>query len=123
MRTAFIAAFLLVSATALAQAPAFEVASIHQEVSPRNYIRTQVKGDLFIAEGANAGVLIRYAYDLKDFQLAGGPNWIRDRDVQFAIQARVVGDPRVDRVRVMVQQLLAERFQLKAHMDRRSETI
>jgi hypothetical protein len=32
-----------------------------------------VKGDLFIAARANAGVLIRYAYDLKDFQLAGGP--------------------------------------------------
>ena len=82
-----------------------------------------MKGDLFIAEGANAGVLIRYAYDLKDFQLAGGPNWIRDRDTQFTIQGRLAGEARLDRVRLMVQQLLAERFQLKTHMERRAGTL
>src|SRR5262245_41255879 len=115
MRTALIVTMALASAAVMAQTPAFEVASIHQEASPRNYIRAQVKGDLFIAEGANAGVLIRYAYDLKDFQLSGGPNWLHDRDTQFAIQGRITGEPRIDRVRAMVQQLLAERFQLKVH--------
>ena len=114
------------AAAAVAQTAAglsFEVASIRAEEAPRNYIRMQVNGSTFVAEGATATILIRYACDLKHFQLTGGPDWIRDRDAQFIVQGRLTGEPRVDRVRAMVQQLLAERFQLQVRRETRPATI
>ena len=97
----------------------FEVAAITPEPTPRNYVRLQPAGQHFHVEGATGAVLIRYAYDVKDFQLAGGPDWIYDRNVQFKIEATFEGDPRIDRIRGMLRELLASRFQLKVHTDHR----
>jgi uncharacterized protein (TIGR03435 family) len=107
-----------------AQAPnSFEVASVLREDAPRNYVRTQVIGTRFVAEGATAAILIRYAYDLKNFQLAGGPEWLYDRETQFNVRATFSGDPSAERVRAMVRALLADRFALKVHTDRKAGSI
>jgi uncharacterized protein (TIGR03435 family) len=56
---------------------------------------------------------------VKDFQLAGGPDWIYDRNVQFKIEATFEGEARIERIREMVRGLLASRFQLRLHSDQR----
>ena len=62
---------------------------------------------------------IAYAYDVKDFQVTGGPNWI-DAD-HYEINARLerVDPQRPDgvQVREALQTLLAERFGLKFHRE------
>jgi uncharacterized protein (TIGR03435 family) len=52
--------------------------------------------------------LIRFAFDLQDYESVGGPDWIRtDR---FDIDARADREVSTEQMRVMVQSLLEDRF-------------
>ena len=57
------------------------------------------------------------AYQLKADQITGGPKWV-DSD-RFDIEARAVGPAKDPELFVMLQALLADRFQLKFHRDGR----
>lgn len=80
--------------------------------------------------------IILYAYDIRDFQLAGGPGWVRDE--RYDIIAKTVTDraafdaaagtddqrrDRVARVRERLRSLLSDRFGLRVHVERREQTI
>jgi len=59
--------------------------------------------------------IIQRAYDVRDFQLLGGPDWLNQR---YAIQAKAPeGSFSEAQLRLMLQALLAERFQLKTHRE------
>jgi len=66
---------------------------------------------------------IEYAYDLKPYQIMGGPSWIDSE--RYDIVAKVDGEsiPTKDRVRRMLQTLLADRFQLKFHHDTKEMSV
>jgi len=98
-------------------APAFEVASIHPEAKPRNYLRFRTEDGRFTAEGTSLLALIRFAYDVENFQVRGGPDWIGDRDTQFYIQANLPDGAPDAQARAMLRSLLVERFQLKLHQE------
>jgi uncharacterized protein (TIGR03435 family) len=61
--------------------------------------------------------LILVAYGLQDLQLVGGPPWLTS-DL-YAIDARAGADATRASVRLMLKSLLAERFQLVAHVETR----
>jgi uncharacterized protein (TIGR03435 family) len=98
--------------------PAFEVASIKQHKGPR-----QVP---MLANGRLAGTipllqLISVAYDLPfniGKRLSGGPEWIREPDAVYDIEAEgpmpdgLSSSARMERQRLMMQALLADRFKL-----------
>jgi uncharacterized protein (TIGR03435 family) len=103
----------------------FEVASVKQNKSGDPPGRMGTEGDRFIAENYPVVLLIRRAYGfpaewLSNKQLIGGPAWIRtDR---FDIEAKVEGDMRTipaEQAWLMVQSLLEDRFQLRAHRETR----
>jgi uncharacterized protein (TIGR03435 family) len=60
---------------------------------------------------------IEWAYDLKDYQVAG-PEWIKASD-RFDIVARAADAPPESQMRQMLQTLLVERFQMKVHRESR----
>jgi uncharacterized protein (TIGR03435 family) len=63
------------------------------------------------------GIVIQRAYDVRDFQLSGGPGWLNER---YTIQAKAPeGNFSEAQIRLMVQSLLAERFHLKLHRETR----
>jgi uncharacterized protein (TIGR03435 family) len=64
--------------------------------------------------------LLKDAYDVKDFQLAG-PGWLDSRDAteRFVIDATMPPDTTKEQRRMMFQNLLAERFKLKIHRETR----
>ncbi len=102
-----------------AERPKFEVSSV-KEV--RNEVRNsagipQLPGGRLRAENMPARGLIKSAYHLQDFQIVGGPNWLRD--VGFDIEAK--GDPKAtgEQKMLMLQALLEDRFQLKYHRETR----
>ena len=81
--------------------------------------------------------IILYAFDIRDFQLAGGPGWIDaerydivaktgSRD-DLASQAAAETDDqrrdRVARVRERLRSLLADRFALRVHEEQRERTV
>lgn len=79
-------------------------------------------GHRFVASNTTLKRLLVYAYGTQEqpllpvYQIAGGPSWFDDD--RYDIQARWPDDAenvKDEQVRQMVQSLLEERFQLKAH--------
>lgn len=65
--------------------------------------------------------LIAYAYDVRDFQVSGGPGWL-DSD-QYDIVAKPQGDAGNERVLAMTRSLLAERFHVQVHRESKEMPI
>lgn len=110
---------LLLGALALPAQKAFDVATIkpNAENDHRVMIRMQPGGG-FTATGVNLRILIMQAYNVKDFQVTGGPGWMMSD--RYDVNAKAEGLP--DRVppevlRPMLQALVEERFQLKFHKE------
>ncbi len=110
--------FLLAAASALAQ-PSFEVATIKPNAESDHRISFRiVPGGGFSATGASLRMLIAQAYNIRDFQISGGPNWISSDRFDINAKAEAASDrPSPDAFRPMLQSLLAERFQLKFHKE------
>ncbi len=62
--------------------------------------------------------LISNAYRL---DVIGGPAWLDTE--HYDITAKAAGDPSVDQLRAMVRTLLADRFQLRAHIEPRQNDV
>jgi bla regulator protein blaR1 len=104
----------------------FEVASIRPSnpgSQGLHYDKTPDNG--FRATGVTLRFLVQIAYDVEDFQISGGPNWLRSErfDVyarsehpdETDLDAKSVGDVerlRAERFRERIRALLAARFQL-----------
>jgi len=78
--------------------------------------------DGFTAEGATVKFLIEYAYYVKGFQIAGGPEWIDSEeyniqakmdDSTFEALKKLPRDQMLEKQNTMLRSLLAERFKLK----------
>ena len=61
-----------------------------------------------------AGLLIRWAYRLKNYQLEG-PDWLDDDSVSFDIEAKTAPETTKAQMRVLLQSLLQSRFRLTFH--------
>jgi uncharacterized protein (TIGR03435 family) len=128
MRTIFAAALLFIS-TAHAQTLAFEVASItpckpgtpeplgeHMGIAEFTY-----PGGRFRASATTVKFLLEWAYGIQPSQHAGGPSWIEtDR---YDIAAKAEDNASEGEMKLMVQSLLAERFQLKIHRETRNLSV
>src|SRR5436309_1338574 len=76
LRTLYAAGLL--ASSLLAQAPLkFDIATIKPNSADDHRISVQVQpGGRFAATGATLRMLIGQAYDVRDFQISGGPSWI-----------------------------------------------
>jgi uncharacterized protein (TIGR03435 family) len=76
-----------------------------------------------IGQGGRASVtlplrsLILSAWNAKDYQIVGGPSWIRND--RFMINAKADTDVPRDQVYLMLRSLIIERFKLKSHIEAR----
>jgi bla regulator protein blaR1 len=104
--------------------PSFEVVSIKPNSNRNPSAMGGAGGDLSheMMRLATAKALIQFAYNVRAFQVSGGPSWIEsDRfDIDAKVDDMTVGkmqamtlDQRLALRRVMYQSLLAERFELK----------
>lgn len=89
--------------------PAFEVASIRPAVFGSHPRSIQYSAGRFTASNVPLRALIEEAYDIRDFQVSGGPDWVNSD--QYNITAKAEGDASKAQVREMLQTLLADRFQ------------
>jgi uncharacterized protein (TIGR03435 family) len=102
----------------------FEVASVKLHTSADQRTMTVAQpGGRFVAVNIPLRMLIRTAYQLQDDQIVGGPRWMAtDR---FDIDART-GDtgPAINpQLLVMLQSLLADRFKLTTHREKREIAV
>jgi bla regulator protein BlaR1 len=132
-----VAAIPLLSQTLPTQKPSFEVASIKladpNKFTPPNFALDF--NDLF--SGANPhgrffaefplAVYVEFAYkpwpsqELREAMLVHVPKWVSTH--RYAINARAEGNPTKDQMRLMMQSLLADRFKLTAHFERREISV
>ena len=101
-----------------AKPPAFDVASIHQNVDPQIRWRMQFTSDGVTAEDVTLQYALEEAYGLYDpSRWSGGPDWLTTR--RFNIEARFdpaeYPDATLDQRRAMLQNLLADRCKLAVH--------
>jgi uncharacterized protein (TIGR03435 family) len=103
------------------QALAFEVASIHPEQGPLySYMDFSSSGPRVRLEGYNLRALIMEAYNFRNFQVSmPGVDETQNTFYDIVAIAPEGTAPTRDEFRRMLQPLLADRFQLKAHMEKR----
>jgi uncharacterized protein (TIGR03435 family) len=125
--------FAMLFAGIAIQAQQFEVASVRQS-APEAILESFVP-TLNVTPGATLRIrnrqlkeLIQIAYGVGGRQVAG-PQWLIDPQVarseipRFDIEAKVPADARREDGPVMLQNLLAERFHLRVHREKRQITI
>lgn len=102
--------------------PAFEVASIKPDKSGTDMTMLRTTAVGFIAQNIPLRELLRQAYRVQDNQIVGAPTWVGS--ARYDIEAKV-GSNDTDALRqltpdergLMMQPLLADRFQLKVHTE------
>jgi uncharacterized protein (TIGR03435 family) len=107
----------LAGIVASGQGVTFEVASIKPAPVERRAAVARPSPDRFYVPNVTLRLLIMNAYGLADFQLLGGPDWMRNE--RWDVSAKADRVPTSAEMRAMVQRLLEERFALKAHHEMR----
>ena len=110
---------LIAAAAAFTQAqapPEFEVASVKPNMANDRLVAIRVgPGGIFTARGYTLVLLIQRAYGVMDWNVSGGPGWIRTDRYDVAAKANVQGDLTEAQLQPMLARLLADRFKLKVH--------
>jgi bla regulator protein BlaR1 len=106
----------------------YDVASIKPNKSGDNMVRMMIRPDGLSATGTTLQMLIQNAYEIQDFQIVGAPKWVSsDRyDIQAKmdsaqmekLKALSPDESRLESKR-MLQALLANRFQLVVHREKK----
>jgi len=122
------AVMLLMAGAASAQSttdrPAFDVASVKPSppVAPGQNINinlgTARHGEVTL-RNTTLSDCIRWAYALVSDDQVSGPDWTRSYTVRFDIDAKAPADTPQEQLMLMMQRLLAERFQLAMHREPR----
>ena len=75
--------------------------------------------DVTLLRNGSLGDLIGFAYNVQIKQIVNGPDWMEKDRYDIAGVPDVEGAPSVDQVRMMIRKLLAGRFALKFHQEKR----
>jgi uncharacterized protein (TIGR03435 family) len=121
--------FLLTALGACGQGPVFEVASVKLSQNLRDGSSIRNNPGRFETVNATLAKLIQYALPAQDFQVVGGPGWIRD--VRFDIVASTGQSDsdvknqaeRITRIRARLLHLLEDRFHLQLREEQREMPV
>jgi len=101
---------------------AFEVASIKPSQPGSTGGSMQLlRGGRLVARNATLDWMIRTAYHIHNYQIAGGPHWIYND--HYDIEAIPPSGATDEEARLMLRSLLAQRFKLRVHMAEQERPI
>ncbi len=113
--------------------PAFEVATIKPSADLVVWSGFQLPGggrmvgdgnlcpQCFEASHVTVKAMVAFAYDVRDFYISGGPGWAGGDQFDIVGKAQTIATPA--QIRVMMQTLLKERFQLAVRHETRDATV
>jgi len=108
-------------------APAFEVATIQVNKSGDPQAVRRQPGGRITVTNIPARQLILLAYQLQPFQIVGGPSWIRGEGFDMVAKLDREPPPTLpdgqDSIMLAMRALLADRFKLMVHRERREMDI
>ena len=103
--------------------PAFEVATIKPCKPEAQGKGFRVNGRNFSTINTSLDDLIEFAYDVHAKQILGGPEWLDKDKYDLAAVPDGEGAPSYEQWKAMVQKLLADRFKLTFHRDKKELSV
>jgi uncharacterized protein (TIGR03435 family) len=103
--------------------PAFEVATIKPSDPARPGKLFTVRGQDVLTINTTLSDLITMAYELHPRQLTGGPAWMESDKFDVTGKPDTPGQPSADQMRIMIQKLLATRFELTFHREKKELSV
>jgi uncharacterized protein (TIGR03435 family) len=137
-----VAGFVVVAASALAQTnpaapqssdaqsavagesgPSIEVAVIKPH-DPNSYHNSfSFRGDRFSLDDQTVSRMIAFAWAINQNQIVDAPNWLRDEHYDMDGKTSAEADPTVPQQQQMIRKLLADRFGLVFHREKRELSV
>jgi uncharacterized protein (TIGR03435 family) len=100
--------------------PSFEVATIKPNNSGAPQIQSlTVRGRDFATRNSSLVDLICFAYNVQAKQIVGAPGWMDSDRYDIAAVPAQEGTPNPQQLRVMLKKLMADRFKLTFHHEKR----
>jgi uncharacterized protein (TIGR03435 family) len=122
--TAFVTSPALADPTQAGGGAAFEVASVKPNKTGDGRVMLGMQpGGRFNATNVPLRLLLRQAFNVQDFQIVGGPDWITSDRFDVVAKAPDGVPFSADVMRPMLRSLLTERFKLAFHNETRDMAI
>jgi uncharacterized protein (TIGR03435 family) len=103
--------------------PTFDVAAIHpaQPGSDRGFIKPLPGGNGYAVQNISVKTMMSVIYRVPARQITGGPDWFST--ATFNIDAKTDGTYTIDDLHTMFKNLLADRFGLKFHTEKKEGPV
>ena len=98
--------------------PVFEVATIKPAKPEERFSLLVNRSGMLNTTSTSLSDLLKFAYDLHPRQTTGGPAWLESEKFDVTGKPDTAGIPSINQLKMMVQGLLADRFELKFHRDK-----
>lgn len=103
--------------------PEFEVATI-KPAKPGGPVQgITINGRQFLVYDTALLNLIGFAYGVQREEIVGAPEWASSEKYDVSAEQSAEGQPTLQQWKTMVQKLLADRFELKFHREKRELTV
>jgi len=99
--------------------PAFVVATIKPSNPDAQGQGYGFRGQDVTTTNTSVSWLITLAYNMHAHQVVGGPGWLGSEKYDILGRPDTPGQPSRDQLKIMFKKLLADRFQLKFHIEKR----
>ena len=99
--------------------PAFEVATIKPAKPEERFSLLVNRSGMLNTTSTSLSDLLKFAYDLHPRQITNGPAWLESEKFDVTGKPDTAGMPSINQLKMMLQGLLADRFELKFHRDRK----
>ncbi len=101
----------------------FEVATIKPSNPERQGKGITIRGGKFITINTTLGDLITFSYGMHLKQITGAPAWVETEKFDIEAKPEAEGQPNDKQLKTMLQKLLAERFKLAFHRDKKELSV
>jgi uncharacterized protein (TIGR03435 family) len=99
--------------------PEFEVATIKPSQNPEGFAFLVNRSGMLNTHNTSLKDLIKISYGVHPKQITGGPSWFENDKYDVTGKPNVGGMPSVNQLMGMVQKMLAERFKLEFHREKK----
>jgi uncharacterized protein (TIGR03435 family) len=103
--------------------PGIEVATVRLNVAETRGRGIGWRGATLNVTNYSVMNAITFAYDVHERQVSGGPAWMSTDRFEIVIKPDIPGQPNGRQIRRLIQRVLAERFQLAFHSDKRELAV
>jgi uncharacterized protein (TIGR03435 family) len=103
--------------------PVFEVATIKPAKPEERFSLLVNRSGMLNTTSTSLSDPLKFAYDLHPRQITGGPAWLESEKFDVSGKPDTAGIPSINQLKAMVQGLLAERFELKFHRDKKELSV